>query len=201
VKPDGILSEWLISTTALLDQQDLNQANGIRSFPWRSSFGWYLSAACLAYFADGRCSVPLAAWLFPAFMLRFVRLQRPLAGLAITYGTLVVTRWFAFRGMVPLPGILYLLFAFISSFAALTPYLLDRALAVRLRGTANSLVFPATLVTVQFLDEYGPFGSWGSTAYTQPTNLALLQTLSVSGLWGVTFLTGWFPRLRTSPSG
>jgi hypothetical protein len=52
-------------------------------------------------------------------MLRFVRLQRPLAGLVITYGTIVVARWFAFRGIVPLLGILYMLFAFISSLVAL----------------------------------------------------------------------------------
>ena len=114
VKPGGILWELLMSSTACLKEQNLNQAVGFRLHHWRSSFCWYLGAASLAYFADGRCSVPLAAWLFPAFMLRFVRLQRPLAGLAITYGTLVVARWFAFRGTVPLPGMLYFLFAFIS---------------------------------------------------------------------------------------
>jgi hypothetical protein len=81
-------------------------------------------------------------------MLRFVRLQRPLTGLAITYGTLVVTRWFAFRWMVPLPRILYFIFALVSSFAALTPYLLDRLFAVRIEGIANSLVFPATWMTI-----------------------------------------------------
>jgi hypothetical protein len=81
-------------------------------------------------------------------MLRFVRLQRPLTGLAITYGTLVVTRWFAFRGMVPLPRILCFIFALVSSFAALTPYLLDRLFAVRIKGIANSLVFLATWVTI-----------------------------------------------------
>lgn len=169
MKPGGILSEVFISSTTHLDQRYLNQLSRVSLFRWRSSFGWYLGAACLAYFADGRCSVPLAAWLFPGFMLRFVRLQRPLAGLVITYGTLLVSRWFAFRGMVPLPGILFLLFALISSFAALTPYLLDRLFAVRLKGIANSLVFPATLVSVQFLYEHGPFGSWGSTAYPPAT--------------------------------
>jgi len=146
MKPRGTLWELLMSTTASLNDRNLNRANGLRLFRWHPSFGWCLGAVCLAYFADGRSSVPLAAWLFPAFMLRFVRLQRPLTGLAITYGTLVVTRWFAFRGMVPLPGILYFIFALVSSFAALTPYLLDRLFAGRIKGIANSLVFPATWV-------------------------------------------------------
>jgi apolipoprotein N-acyltransferase len=192
MKPRGALWELLMSSTLSLNDRNVNQANGLSWFRWHPSFGWYLGAACLAYFADGRSSIPLAAWLFPAFMLRFVRLQRPLTGLAITYGTLVVTRWFAFRGMVPLPGILYFIFALVSGFAALTPYLLDRIFAVRHKGIANSLIFPATWVTVQFLYERGPFGSWGSSAYTQSTNLALLQVLAVSGLSGVTFLIGWF---------
>jgi hypothetical protein len=39
-------------------------------------------------------------------MLRLVRLQRPLAGLAVNYGALVAARSFNFRKMVPKPEIL-----------------------------------------------------------------------------------------------
>jgi apolipoprotein N-acyltransferase len=35
-------------------------------------------------------------------------------------------------------------------------------------------------------------GSWGSVPYTQAGNLALIQLLAVTGLWGITFLIGWF---------
>lgn len=44
----------------------------------------------------------------------------------------------------------------------------------------------------QFIYSHGPFGSWGSIAYTQSGNLPLLQLLSVTGLWGIVFLIGWF---------
>jgi apolipoprotein N-acyltransferase len=44
---------------------------------------------------------------------------------------------------------------------------------------------------VEFLLSLGPFGTWFSVAYSQYGNLPLLQILSVTGLWGVTFLIGW----------
>jgi apolipoprotein N-acyltransferase len=56
----------------------------------------------------------------------------------------------------------------------------------------NTLVFPCTLVAAQFLYSHGPVGSWGSIPYTQTGNLPLIQLLSLAGLWGITFLIGWF---------
>lgn len=37
-----------------------------------------------------------------------------------------------------------------------------------------------------------PYGSWGSVAYSQYENLTLLQIVSVTGLYGVSFLIAWF---------
>ena len=59
MKPRGTLWELLMSTTASLNDRNLNRANGLRLFRWHPTFGWYLGAVCLAYFADGRSSVPL----------------------------------------------------------------------------------------------------------------------------------------------
>ncbi|MGB8342457.1 MAG: nitrilase-related carbon-nitrogen hydrolase, partial [Chthoniobacterales bacterium] len=61
----------------------------------------------------------------------------------------------------------------------------------RLSVFSGTLVFPLILTSVEYLLSLGPFGSWFSTAYSQYGNLALLQLLSVTGLWGVTFLIGW----------
>jgi apolipoprotein N-acyltransferase len=38
----------------------------------------------------------------------------------------------------------------------------------------------------------GVYGSWGAIAYSQYGNLPLTQMVSVTGLWGITFLIGWF---------
>jgi hypothetical protein len=66
---------------------------------------WCLAVAVpLLLIAYGAYTVPLAAWLAPAFLLRFVRRQKPALGLAIAYCTLITTYAFQLRGMVPIPG-------------------------------------------------------------------------------------------------
>jgi apolipoprotein N-acyltransferase len=157
-----------------------------------ANLGWLVAACALLLVADGRNTVALAAWLAPVCLLRFVRKEGALRGLAIAYVLLAITRGIAFRGMVPIPGVFYYIFAVISAISALLPYLADRLLARRLGKLSGTLVFPCTLVAAQFLYSHGPQGSWGTVAYTQAGNLPLLQLLSVTGIWGVTFLLGWF---------
>jgi apolipoprotein N-acyltransferase len=151
-----------------------------------------LGAAVLLLFADGRNTIPLAAWLAPALVLRFVRTQPAWRGLPVAYVAMIVFRAVAMRGMIPIPGIFYYIFLLISGISALLPYLADRLVAPRLPGVLNTLAFPCTLVAVQFVYSHGPVGSWGSIPYSQSGNLPLLQILSVTGLWGITFLIGWF---------
>lgn len=151
-----------------------------------------LCSAVLLLFADGRNTIPLAAWLAPALMLRFVRTQPAWRGLPIAYSVMIVFRALAMRGMIPIPGVFYYIFLVISGVSTLLPYLADRLVAPRLKGVLNTLVFPCTLVAAQFVYSHGPVGSWGSIPYTQSGNLPLLQILSVTGLWGITFLIGWF---------
>jgi apolipoprotein N-acyltransferase len=157
-----------------------------------SRWGWLLAASALLLVADGRNTIALAAWLAPALLLRFVRLERPLRGLALAYLALAILRGIAYRGMAPIPGIFYFVFLAISTISALLPYVADRLLARRLPTFAGSLVFPCTLVVTQFVYAHGPHGSWGTIAYSQTGNLPLLQLLSVTGLWGIDFLIGWF---------
>lgn len=156
------------------------------------NLGWLIAAGALLLVADGRNTIALAAWLAPACLLRFVRKEPALRGLVIAYIAIVITRGIAFRGMVPIPGIFYYIFAAISGISALLPYIADRLLAERLGGFSRTLIFPCTLVAAQFTYSHGPQGTWGTMAYTQAGNLPLLQLLSVTGIWGVTFLIGWF---------
>jgi apolipoprotein N-acyltransferase len=94
--------------------------------------------------------------------------------------------------MIPIPGIFYYIFMGISGISALLPYIADRLVAPHLKGVFNTLVFPCTLVAMQFVYSHGPVGSWGSIPYTQSGNLPLIQLLAVTGLWGIAFLIGWF---------
>lgn len=167
---------------------DKGVARTSRAFSWI----WLLCATALLLFADGRNTIALAAWLAPVLLLRFVRTQPAKVGLVVAYFTLIFPRAIAMRGMIPIPGIFFYVFWIISGFSAFLPYLADRLIAPRFNGVLNTLAFPCTLVATQFVFSHGPVGSWGSTAYTQSGNLPLTQLLSVTGLWGITFLIGWF---------
>jgi apolipoprotein N-acyltransferase len=57
----------------------------VANSPDRLSYLWLMIAAALFLFVYGRWSVPLAAWLAPLFLLRFVRTQRPLTGFLIAW--------------------------------------------------------------------------------------------------------------------
>ncbi|MFI6167936.1 nitrilase-related carbon-nitrogen hydrolase [Nocardia sp. NPDC051052] len=64
-----------------------------------------------------------------------------------------------------------------------------RALLVRGRPGFAVVALPAGWVTVEFLLAVaGPFGAWWSIAYTQADVLPVIQTTSLTGSWGVTFL-------------
>jgi apolipoprotein N-acyltransferase len=106
---------------------------------------------------------------------------------------LIIPCYFAWQGYVPLPGLIYFIFVvMVCAFNALT-FLTDRLLAPRLKGFVSTLVFPLAFVTVQYIMILtSPYSSHGSLAYTQYSNLPLLQIASVTGLSGITFLVAWF---------
>jgi apolipoprotein N-acyltransferase len=73
------------------------------------------------------------------------------------------------------------------------PYLADRLLVSRLPGFATTLVYPLAVTAIDFLTiSANPQGSFGAQAYTQYNSLVLMQLLSVTGMWGITFLMTWF---------
>jgi len=156
------------------------------------SWIWLAIAATLLLLSYGQDNVPLAAWLAPLFMLRFVRTQTLKVGMPVAYFVLAVTCAFQLRGMVPIPGIGFYVFSLVWGIPLVLPYVIDRVVANRLTGLGASLVFPAAWAVTEYAISYGPFATWGSAAYSQYGDLPLLQMLSVTGLWGVTFLMGWF---------
>jgi apolipoprotein N-acyltransferase len=93
--------------------------------------------------------------------------------------------------MVPIPGVGFYIFLVVWGIPLVLPYIIDRLLARRLTGLTASLVFPAAWAATEYVVSRGPFATWGSAAYSQYGNLTLLQILSVTGLWGITFLIGW----------
>ena len=175
----------------------MNQKRMIYPLQDRWSYLWLAIGTLLTLFSTGQWTVPLVTWLGTIFVLRFVRSQPVWRGILLVWLTnfLVVSiAWWNILGYgVPVPMFLVTM-AISTLLIGALPYLLDRLLVSRLPGIAATLVFPLTVTAIEFLTiSANPMGSFGGQAYTQYNSLVLMQLVSVTGMWGITFLLGWFP--------
>lgn len=142
--------------------------------------------------SNGRFSVSIATWISAAMLLYAVRRLSVLKGFFFAWVLLTLAWSFQFHGMVPVPAVFYVVIALTYGFIASLPYLLDALLNKRPTGFAGTLIFPAAWAFVDYLTVFTPYGSWGMAAYSQHTQLVLLQSISVFGMCYITFLIGWF---------
>jgi apolipoprotein N-acyltransferase len=140
-----------------------------------------------------RVTIPPLTWVAMTLLLHASR--------SMTAGAALPGIWIAFyvalaigdRGILPVAGPPY--FAVVAALATVmtVPFAADRLAAAGLAGVRATLVFPMTLVAAEFLrSRLVPGATWGSIAYTQYGYLALMQVAAVVGIWGLTFLVGWF---------
>lgn len=135
----------------------------------------------------------LPGWLMGALMLFFVRQQRPWVGFV---GILCVNT--LATGLVNLevfPGSIAGNFgmAFGGALFLALVFLADRLVVGPRASFAGTLFLPAAMTGLELFSSMGnPFGTWGSLAYTQAGAPVLVQFVSVTGLWGLTFVVAWF---------
>lgn len=160
--------------------------------PDRLSYLWLALAAALFLVAGVQWVIPLAAWLAPLFLLRFVRTQRPLPGFLLAWLVRAAVAAIVLRGIILYPSIVYYPLVVLLTGLTMLPYLADRLLTPRLGSFVATLVFPLAYTTIEYLGSFGPFGTITSVANTQYGDLPLMQLVSVTGIWGLTFLITWF---------
>jgi len=157
----------------------------------RWSYLWLAMGILLTLFSTGKWIIPLAAWLASVFLIRFLRTQLVWRGCIVFLLAFAVALMIAWWGILPFPFIVG--FMPVQALIASLPFLFDRLLAPRLKGFVATLVFPLGSTAIEFLSMTGsPMGSFGATAYTQYGNLALMQMVSVTGVWGLSLLMNWF---------
>ena len=62
-----------------------------------------------------------------------------------------------------------------------------------MKGFVAPLVFPLVFTAWEFIRlTNNPLGSFGSLGYSQYGNLPLMQLVSITGIWGLTFIVCWF---------
>ena len=157
------------------------------------SWACLVLGAVLMYFANWNWSVPASAWLFAVFLLRFSRSSTVRMGMAslsavcLAVGTHSLWRLLAIE---PIPPAFRLAAGLATAVFLLLPFLVDRLLVGRLPGAVATLVFPASWAALEYLKALGN-GSWGALAYSQYGNLLLMQLVSVTGIWGLSFVIAW----------
>ncbi len=154
---------------------------------------FWLILACLASLGTSYIWIaPISAFLMPIFFLRFIGLMPPFNGYVLGSLSLAVPAYFSLKGMFPIGEVEYVIATSIVSFITAFPFLYYRMACFPKPSFKATLILPMAVVTLEFLNSMGnPFGTWGSSAYTQIGNLPLLQLSSVMGIWGIVFLIFW----------
>ncbi len=155
---------------------------------------WLGLGFALLLVANGRWIVPLASWFFAVGWLVFLDRSQRLSSLPIAFVAFVLAHFIFWWGIIPAPGMLYFLIAAIYAAVYFLPFVAHRLLTTRSKGFQATLIFPLGWVSAEFIFSrwITPYGSWGSLAYTQSEQLALLQLASLTGTAGISFLMIWF---------
>lgn len=142
-------------------------------------------------FFNGKWILPIAALITPIFLIRFLRFQKPIKGFLIIVLAGWVSNIFVWKGMMPMSGFIYYFVAFMMSVFTSLTFLIDRIYTQKLKGIVSTLIFPAAYVIMEYITILtNPSGSYGTLVHTQSA-LPLLQLVSITGIWGVTFLIMW----------
>lgn len=162
-----------------------------------SKFGWrwavLVCGGLVACFSNGMTGTVLGAWLAPVLLLAFVMASRISIGLVAMIGVWSVAGYVMFRGALPISEGAYVTMSLAGGLVAATPYLLHRIVAPQLDRFSGTMVFPTVSTALIYVISSGtPFGTWGHEAYTQIDVGPLAQIASAVGIWGISFLIGWF---------
>ena len=164
----------------------------------RLTWLWLAIGFVLLPFTTIQTVIPLAAWLAPTFLLRFVRTaRRAWLALLLVFVAYAIGIFIALRGSATSDIAVYIFgivtFPLIRGLMYTLPYAADRLIGPRLGPWGRVFVFPLAFTSVDWLMSLSRIiNSTGSPAYSQYDSLALMQVLSITGMWGITFLVMWF---------
>ena len=154
---------------------------------------WLIPGALFQLFGFGRWMTSVAPWLAPVCFLHFAHHMPPLAGMLWIWLAAALVLAICLRGIVPIPGIAYLILPVVWGLFSSLPFAADRLIAPHIPGFWSTLIFPVAWTACEFIGaRANPYGSWGATGYTQHGVLPLMQLASVAGVWGIGFVIAWF---------
>lgn len=157
-----------------------------------SSIIIFVLALIFYFFSNGKYFIPIAAWLAPIIIIRYMRSQTKTRGVILIYLSIVLLSFIQWKGWIPAPGI-WFYFADAGNITLLfIPYIFDRYINKRVGGFLGTFAYPLMLVFIEYSTQFlNVHASWGSVLYTQKSNLIFLQLISITGFTGIAFIIGW----------
>jgi len=157
-----------------------------------SPYIWLVMGSSLLLFMGWTWNVPIAVWLAPVFLIRFFRSQERWLPTLIALPVMTLPLFVSLHGGWDFPVIAEIGIGVVRALPFLAALYVDRFLARRLRPGLATLTYPATYVVADYLLALSPLGTTFSAAVTQFDMLQFIQLASVTGIWGLSFVIGWF---------
>ena len=147
-----------------------------------------LIGAALIFFVGWHWHVAGAVWLSAILLLRFFRTTASRVGTLPVLAATVLFRCLSITGGWDMPFHMEFAFSLLVLLPLWTALYVDRWYARSGREFGALLMFPLVYTAGDFLLGFSPIGTVFSPAAGQFPFEALVQTVSLAGLWGLTFL-------------
>ncbi len=156
-----------------------------------SSYLYFLVGFISLFFSNGRWTIPIAAFLAPIFLVRFLRFHSPLKGFILLILAGFISNIFIWKGVIPLSGFVYYITTFMMSLFTSLVFIIDRIYSQQIKGIVSTFVLPSAFVIMDYIVvSANPGGTFGAIETTQ-SYLPMLQLVSITGIWGITFIIYW----------
>jgi apolipoprotein N-acyltransferase len=162
---------------------------------------WLVIGCVCLLFMGGKWNIVIATWIGSIFFLRYFRAQRSVWGMFLALPFILVASHVFFLGLaVQVTVEFQILIAVSYTLYVMIPCVADRLLYRKLDNPLlSTLVYPACLIVVQFLLSYieqlGTVLNWTGSLFSMKP---LIQLVSITGVWGPSFLVGWFASIVTT---
>lgn len=151
-----------------------------------------LALGGLAYaFVGWRWNMALACLAAPPLLMRFSRRRERWYGVFSLMPFLALGTFLAFYKAWDLDPWMIVMISCLRPLLVIVPLLLDRGLRRRLPPFAPSLVFPASMVAIEYAMSFSPFATVLSGVVGLYGLRELSQLSSLFGIWGLGFLAYW----------
>lgn len=159
------------------------------------NFLWLILGCTALLFMGGKWNITILVWIGSIFFLRFFRTQRDVWGLLLAVPFILAASHVFFLGLAVQVTIAFqVLIAVSYTLYLIIPCIADRLLYRRMGSLfLSTLVYPVTLIVVQFLLSYNPeLGTVLNWTVSLFSMKPLIQLVAITGVWGPSFLVGWF---------